>query len=70
MFNLFCYFQVKVTFDDFSAGSDTTMGHPDGESQKDKENTVIDNEDGIIAEGNSDEKLNKLPRNKWHHWVQ
>jgi len=52
--------QVKVTFDDFSAGSGTTMDHPDDESQKDEENTTIDGVDGNVFEDNSDEKLEKL----------
>ena len=56
----FFYFQVKVTFDDFSGGSGTTMDHPDNESQKDEENTTFDGEDGNLFEDNSDEKLEKL----------
>ena len=59
MFSIF-YSQVKVTFDDFSAGSGTTMDHPDDESQKDEENTIIDGEDGNVFEDKSDEKLEKL----------
>ena len=59
MFIIF-YSQVKVTFDDFSAGSGTTMDHPDDESQKDEKSTTIDDEDGNVFEDNSDEKLEEL----------
>ena len=54
------YFQVKVTFEDFSAGSRTTMKLPDDESQKTKETITTDDEDRNMFEGNSAENLHKL----------
>jgi len=68
--------QVKVTFDDFSAGSGTTKNGPDHEapepqgpskgngsdakSKNDKKNKTTDNYKGDIFDADSDEHLNKL----------
>ena len=72
---LFLY-KVKVTFDDFSAGSGTTKNGPDhdvpqpqgpprsnGSDAKltnDKKNKKTDNYEGDIFDADSDEHLNKL----------
>ena len=72
---LFLY-QVKVTFDDFSAGSGTTKNGPDhdapepqgpprgngsdAKSKNDKKNKTTDNYEGDIFDADSDEHLNKL----------
>jgi len=52
--------KVKITFEDFSAGSGTTMKLPDDESQKPKETITTDDEDRNMFEGNSAENLHKL----------
>merc|ERR1712156_140199 len=68
--------QVKVTFDDFSAGSGTTKNGPDhdapepqgpprgngsdAKSKNDKKNKTTDNYEGDIFDADSDEHLNKL----------
>jgi len=52
--------QVKVTFDDFSAGSGTTMEHPDDDLQRDEKKNTIGDSEGDLFDDSSDENLNKL----------